>query len=61
MIDWLYSEPNRALVYNSAVAVGAICVFYGIATQEEVAVWLGLVLTVTNGLARANVSRKDPN
>lgn len=58
MIEWFYQERNRALIYNTAVAVGAIFVFYGLATEAEVAVWLGLVLTVTNGLARSNVSRK---
>lgn len=58
MFNWFNDEANRALVYNTAVAAGAIVIFYGLATQEEVAVWVGFVLALTNGLARANTTRK---
>lgn len=59
MTEWFGKESNRAWVYNVALAAGAVAVFYGLATQEEVALWIGLVMSLAgNGLARANTSTK---
>lgn len=56
-------EPNtiipnakvRAWIYGVLVAAGPLAVFYGLATQEEVALWLGVAASALgNGLALAN-------
>ena len=45
------SEPIRGWIYRSATAIGALVIFYGIASADEVAVWMGVVTAVSNGLA----------
>lgn len=41
----------RKYVYSILVALGPVAVFYGLATQEEVALWLGVGGTVLAGPA----------
>ena len=53
---WLGNPDNRKWIYNVALALGPVAVLYGLLTEEEVAIWLGVVNTVTSGLARKNVS-----
>ena len=54
------SSQVRGYLYLVLAAAGPLVVFYGIATNEEVALWLGLGATIlgtpTASLARANLS-----
>lgn len=54
---WLADPSKRAWIYDVALALGPVAVMYGLLTEQEVAVWLGVVNTLTSGLARANVSK----
>jgi hypothetical protein len=49
----------RASLYALGVAVFAILGVYGIATQEQAAVWLGALGALLNVLAVVNVPRSD--
>ena len=50
----------RAWIYGIIVAAGPLVSFYGLASEEEVALWLGLGATVLGvpggGLALANLT-----
>lgn len=52
------TPAHRRYVYSVLVAVGGAVVFYGVATGEEVAVWLNVaavgLMTGGQALARAN-------
>ncbi|MGO2110146.1 MAG: phage holin [Pseudoclavibacter sp.] len=58
---WIPRPEIRKYVYAVLAAVGPIVVFYGLATTEEVALWLGVGATIlgtpTGALAAANVPR----
>ena len=58
---WLRSPKARLWVFRSIAAAGPIVVFYGLATAEEVALWLGLGATILGTpaatLASVNVPR----
>lgn len=58
---WIPRPEIRKYVYAVLAAVGPIVVFYGLATTEEVALWLGIGATIlgtpTGALAAANVPR----
>lgn len=56
LVNWTNDPAKRKWVYDVAASLGAVAIFYGVLTSEEVAVWLGVVTTLTNGLARQNVS-----
>ena len=45
------SEPVRGWIYRIATAAFAVVTFYGLATADEVALWTGVIATLTNGLA----------
>jgi hypothetical protein len=54
------SAKVRAYIYSVAVAAGPLVLFYGIASAEEVALWLGLggtVLALPSALALANTPK----
>lgn len=55
-------EHVRAYIYSVLSVVGPVAVFYGLLSESEVSLWLGVAGTVlqTGGtvLARANTSRK---
>jgi len=56
MRTWLENPENRAWVYNVALAVVPVLVAYGLVSEVEAAVWLGLLSAVLGlGLARKNV------
>jgi hypothetical protein len=40
------SEPVRKWIYSILVTLGAVGVFYGVVSGEEVAVWLSVAHTV---------------
>lgn len=58
---WIPSPKARIWVFRSIAAAGPLVVFYGLATSEEVALWLGLGATILGtpaaSLASANVPR----
>jgi hypothetical protein len=56
--SWFARERNRAYLYRVLTAGGTVVLFYGLATQEEVAVWSGLVATGF-GLPAANTTTKE--
>lgn len=50
------SEQIRAYIYRLLMAAGAIAMFYGIMTDEELAVWLGFASVALNVLPATNTS-----
>lgn len=58
-----FTPAVRRYVYGVLVAVGAVLVFYGLVTGEELAVWLNVsaVALMTGGaeLARRNTPHDD--
>ena len=52
------SEQIRAYIYRLLMAAGAIAMFYGMITNEELAVWLGLASVALNVLPATNTSTK---
>lgn len=56
--DTLNNEAFRAYVYRVLLALGSAAVFYGIATQEEIVMWTGILATVFNIMPAANTSTK---
>lgn len=55
------NRKTRKWIYRCLAAAGPIVVFYGVATAEEVALWLGLGGTIlgtpAGTMAAANVKR----
>lgn len=50
-------ESTRAWIYRVLTAVSLLVVFYGLATDAEAALWLGVINAVLgNGLATMNTS-----
>lgn len=53
------NEQTRAYIYRILLGASPIVVFYGLATAEEVALWIALVANVLGiSLAVANTSTK---
>lgn len=53
------SESTRAYIYRILTAASLLVVAYGLASTEEVALWLGVAAAVLgNGLAAVNTSTK---
>lgn len=53
------TEPQRAYIYRVLSAVSLLAVAYGVATADEVALWLAAVSAVLGlPLAAANTSTK---
>lgn len=56
MREWLANPDNRAWIYNVALGLVPLLVAYGLVSEVEAAVWLGLISAVLGlGLARKNV------
>ena len=58
---WVPSPKVRAYIYSVAVAAGPLVLFYGLATAEEIALWLGFggtALALPSALALANTPTK---
>lgn len=47
----------RAALYSVGIAVGAVATAYGLASDTQVAVWLGVFSSGLNLLAVANVPK----
>lgn len=58
------SEAVRGYIYRILAAVGVVLVFYGVISQEELALWLGVAVTVLqtggNILASFNTTIRPP-
>jgi hypothetical protein len=55
---FIKSDRTRAYIYGILVALGAVALTYGIVSNEELAVWLGLGGSILgNGLAFANTDK----
>ena len=52
-----FTPKVRASLYSVGIAAGAICSVYGIATDAQVAVWLGAFSSLLNVLAVVNVPK----
>lgn len=57
--DWFSVEAHRAYIYRVLLALGAIAVFYGLISQEEVVLIAGAVTTILNIMPIANTSTKS--
>ena len=57
--SWIPSPKARGYIYKIAAAAGPILVFYGIATAEEFALWLGFAGTLlgSSALVLADVNK----
>lgn len=54
------SEAKRARIYEVLFAAQPLIIWYGLASSEETALWLGFVSAVLGlGLARVNTSTKQ--
>ena len=53
------SEKARAYIYRILLAVSPLVAFYGLLTQEEITLWLGVASTALNILPVMNTSIKD--
>lgn len=58
---WIPSPTARRWLFRALAAAGPLVTFYGLATAEEVALWLGLGATILGtpaaSLASVNVPR----
>lgn len=58
---WIPSPEARLWLFRCIAAAGPLVTFYGLATAEEVALWVGLGATILGtpaaSLAAANVPR----
>ena len=50
------NEKTRAYIYRILIALGAVATAYGLLTSEELAVWLGVAVSVLNIMPAANTS-----
>lgn len=56
----MFSNPKvRKSLYKFGVAAGAVALVYGVASGEQVAVWLGVLSAALNVMADLNVSTSD--
>ena len=54
------SPRLRAWIYGILIAAGPLAVFYGLATAQEVTLWLGVAASALgNGLALANTPARE--
>jgi hypothetical protein len=58
-MKWL-TEKRRAWTYNVLLAAAPVVLYYGLASKEEIAVWMFFFQTILGiGLARVNVTTKE--
>lgn len=60
VVAWFARERNRAYLYRVFASGGAVALFYGIASSDEIAVWSGAVATVF-ALPAVNTSTANPD
>lgn len=54
-MSW-FTEIRRAWIYRVLIAAGAVAAGYGLLSDNEIALWAGLVATVLNIMPAANTS-----
>lgn len=55
-----FTPQVRAWIYRILISVAPLVVFYGLMTQEAVALWIALVATfLGTGMAALNTSTKN--
>jgi hypothetical protein len=54
----MFNEKTRAYIYRILLAVSPLIAFYGLLTQEELTLWLGVASTVLNILPVMNTTTK---
>lgn len=62
-MEKIFTREARKYFYAIVVALGPLVSFYGLATQEEIALWLGLGATIlgipAGGTALANLTPEE--
>lgn len=58
LTGWFKRQRNRAYLYRVLAALGLPAVFYGVASEQEVVIWLA-VAEVGLGVAAANTPTKE--
>lgn len=53
------SERTRAYIYRVLLAVSPVVAFYGLLSDDELALWLGVASTVLNVLPVLNTTTKE--
>jgi hypothetical protein len=54
------SAKARAYLYRVLLAISPLVAFYGLLTDAELVLWLGIASTVLNILPTLNTSTKSP-
>lgn len=54
----LLTEKNRAYAYRVLLAVGVLFAGYGVVTQDQLVMWIGLVGALLNIMPTANTTTK---
>lgn len=55
----MFSTKTRAWIYRVLGAASLVVAFYGLATEQEIALWIGVANALLgNGLAALNTSTK---
>jgi hypothetical protein len=53
------NESTRAYIYRILIAVGTLVAGYGLISNDELALWLGLATAALNIMPTANTSTKE--
>ena len=54
----IFTDKNRAYAYRVLLAVGVILAGYGVVTDDQLVMWVGLVGALLNVMPTANTSTK---
>lgn len=54
----IFNETTRTWIYSVGVSAGAVAVFYGFMSAQELVVWLGLLATILGVTAVANIGER---
>jgi len=57
-MSW-FTEARRAYIYRILLAVGALAAGYGLVTDNDLALWLGVATSILNIMPVANTHAKQ--
>ena len=57
-IKGLLNEQTRAYIYRLLLASGPVIAFYGLMSEQEIALWLGVAIVALNIMPAMNTSTK---
>lgn len=57
---WIPNEKVRLYIFGILVALGPLVAFYGLATNEEIALWIGVGGTILGSPGAALAARNVP-